>query len=186
MGAEENKPKVRERVVQEFAPVCDAHSKVLILGTAPSRKSREAGFYYGHPQNRFWKMLAAVTGEEVPQTTEEKKALLLCNGIALHDVIHSCDIIGSSDSSIRNVEPADLGRILSVTGEIPVFCNGGTAYRLYRKYQEKKTKIPARQLPSTSPANAAWRLERLVEEWGAALLPYLRAGTVDLENDGRE
>ena len=107
-----------ERVTQEFAPVCDENSRVLILGTAPSRMSREVGFYYGHPQNRFWKMLAAVTGEEVPQTIEEKKALLLRNHIALHDVIHSCDIIGSSDSSIRNVEPADLERILAVTGNI--------------------------------------------------------------------
>lgn len=165
--------KAWERVVQEFAPVCDAHSKVLILGTAPSRKSREAGFYYGHPQNRFWKMLAAVTKEEIPQTTAEKKALLLRNGIALHDVIHSCDIIGSSDSTIRNVEPADLGRILAVTGKIPIFCNGGTAYRLYRKYQQEKTGIPAVQLPSTSPANASWRLDMLAAEWGRALLPHI-------------
>lgn len=175
-----------ERVVQEFAPVCDAHSKVLILGTAPSRKSREAGFYYGHPQNRFWKMLAAITGEDTPQTTEEKKALLLRNGIALHDVIHSCDIIGSSDSSIRNVEPADLERILAVTGRIPVFCNGGTAYRLYRKYQEGKTGIFARQMPSTSPANAAWRLDMLVGEWGGAILPFIGKKDADMGNDGRE
>ncbi|MBQ7084729.1 MAG: uracil-DNA glycosylase family protein, partial [Anaerotignum sp.] len=89
------KEKKWERVTQEFSPVCDENSRVLILGTAPSRKSREVGFYYGHPQNRFWKMLAAVTGEEVPQTIEEKKALLLRDHIALHDVIHSCDIIGS-------------------------------------------------------------------------------------------
>ena len=104
----EKNEKHWERVTQEFAPVCDADCRVLILGTAPSKKSREVGFYYGHPQNRFWKMLAAVTGERVPQSIEEKKALLLRNHIALHDVIHSCDIIGSSDSSIRNVEPADF------------------------------------------------------------------------------
>lgn len=186
MAREKTDGKAWERVVQTFEPVCDAHSKVLVLGTAPSRKSREAGFYYGHPQNRFWRMLAAVTGEGTPQTTEEKKALLLRNGIALHDVIRSCDIIGSSDSTIRNVEPADLGRIFAVTGEIPVFCNGGTAYRLYRKYQEEKTGVPARQMPSTSPANAAWRLERLIAEWGGALLPYIGKGTDSLENDGRE
>lgn len=173
MKREKADGKTWERVTQEFAPVCDAHSRVLVLGTAPSRKSREAGFYYGHPQNRFWKMLAAVVGEETPQTTEEKKALLLRNGIALHDVIRSCDIIGSSDSTIRNVEPADLGRILEITGNIPILCNGGTAYRLYRKYQEGITGIPARQMPSTSPANAAWRLEMLVAEWGRALLPYI-------------
>lgn len=186
MERKKEKERLWEHVVQEFAPVCDAESRVLILGTAPSRKSREAGFYYGHPQNRFWKMLAAVTGEETPRTTEEKKALLLRNHIALHDVIHSCDIIGSSDSTIRNVEPADLGRILAVTGKIPVLCNGGTAYRLYKKYQEEKTGIPARQMPSTSPANAAWRLERLVEEWGGALLPYIRDTKVVLEKDAEE
>ncbi len=162
-----------ERVTQEFAPVCDEDCKVLILGTAPSRKSREVGFYYGHPQNRFWKMLAAVTGERIPQTIEEKKALLLGNHIALHDVIHSCDIIGSSDSSIRNVEPADLERILAVTGKVPILCNGGTAYKLYKKHQEKRLGIGALQMPSTSPANAAWKLEKLVETWGEALLPLI-------------
>lgn len=108
----EKNEKHWERVTQEFAPVCDADCRVLILGTAPSKKSREVGFYYGHPQNRFWKMLAAVTGERVPQSIAEKKALLLRNHIALHDVIHSCDIIGSSDSSIKNVEPADLSGFL--------------------------------------------------------------------------
>ncbi len=166
--------KTWERVTQEFAPVCDADSRVLVLGTAPSRKSREIGFYYGHPQNRFWKLLAALTGEEVPQTIEEKKGLLLRNHIALHDVIHSCDIIGSSDSSIKNVEPADLEHIFTITGKIPVFCNGGTSYKLYKKYQEKRLDVEAVQLPSTSPANAAWKLEMLIEEWGKAILPYLQ------------
>ena len=169
-----------ERVTQEFAPVCDESSRVLILGTAPSRKSRESGFYYGHPQNRFWKMMATITGEEIPQTIEEKKALLLRNHIALHDVIHSCDIIGSSDSSIRNVEPADLERILAVTGNIPIFCNGGTSYKLFQKHQEKRLGIQAQQMPSTSPANAAWKLEKLVETWGEALLPILNR-----EGDGK-
>lgn len=172
---EKTKEKERcwERVTQDFAPVCDENSKVLILGTAPSRKSREVGFYYGHPQNRFWKMLAAVTGEDVPQSIEAKKALLLRNHIALHDVIHSCDIVGSSDSSIRNVEPADLERILAVTGKIPVLCNGATSYQLYVKYQEKKLGISAEKMPSTSPANAAWRLDRLVETWGEVLRPLI-------------
>lgn len=167
------KERIWERVTQEFAPVCDADCRVLILGTAPSRKSREVGFYYGHPQNRFWKMLAAVTGEPLPQSIEEKKALLLRRHIALHDVIHSCEIVGSSDSSIRNVEPADLERILAVTGKIPVLCNGATAYRFYRKYQEERLGIAARQMPSTSPANAAWRLEGLIAAWGEALLPLI-------------
>ena len=100
--------------------------------------------------------------------------MLLRNHIALHDVIHSCDIIGSSDSSIRNVEPADLERILAVTGRIAILCNGGTSYKLYRKYQENRLGIPAVQLPSTSPANAAWNLERLSAAWGEVLLPLLR------------
>lgn len=172
---EENE-KHWERVTQEFAPVCDADCRVLILGTAPSKKSREVGFYYGHPQNRFWKMLAAVTGERVPQSIAEKKALLLRNHIALHDVIHSCDIIGSSDSSIKNVEPADLERILAVTGRVAILCNGGTSYKLYRKYQEERLGISAVQLPSTSPANAAWNLERLSAAWGEVLLPLLEEG----------
>lgn len=166
--------KVWERVTQEFAPVCDADSRVLILGTAPSRKSREVGFYYGHPQNRFWKMLAAVAGEAVPQSIAEKEAFLHRNQIALHDVIHSCEIIGSSDSSIRNAEPADLGTILAVTGRIPILCNGGTAYQLYQKLQEKQLGIAAEKMPSTSPANAAWSLERLTEVWGKVLLPLLK------------
>ncbi len=123
----EKNEKHWERVTQEFAPVCDADCRVLILGTAPSKKSREVGFYYGHPQNRFWKMLAAVTGERVPQSIEEKKALLLRNHIALHDVIHSCDIIGSSDSSIKNVEPIwsgflplQAGSLSSATAACPI------------------------------------------------------------------
>ena len=162
------------RIEHVLKPLYNKQSKVLILGTIPSPKSREIGFYYGHPQNRFWKMLAAVTGERVPQSIEEKKALLLRNHIALHDVIHSCDIIGSSDSSIRNVEPADLERILAVTGRVAILCNGGTSYKLYRKYQESRLGIPAVQLPSTSPANAAWNLERLSAAWGEVLLPLLR------------
>ena len=168
------KEKAWERVTQEFAPVCDAACSVLILGTAPSRKSREVGFYYGHPQNRFWRVLAAITGETVPQSVAEKRAMLLRNHIALHDVIHSCDIIGSSDSSIRNVEPADLGQILAVTGRVAILCNGSTSYKLYRKYQEERLGISAVQLPSTSPANAAWHLERLIAAWGEVLLPLLQ------------
>ena len=165
-----------QTVTHQFEPVFDEDSKVLILGTFPSVKSREQNFYYGHPQNRFWKMLAAVTGERVPQSIEEKKALLLRNHIALHDVIHSCDIIGSSDSSIKNVEPADLERILAVTGRVAILCNGGTSYKLYRKYQEERLGISAVQLPSTSPANAAWNLERLSAAWGEVLLPLLEEG----------
>lgn len=124
----EKNEKHWERVTQEFAPVCDADCRVLILGTAPSKKSREVGFYYGHPQNRFWKMLAAVTGERVPQSIAEKKALLLRNHIALHDVIHSCDIIGSSDSSHKmwslpiwsGFLPLQAGLLSSATAACPI------------------------------------------------------------------
>lgn len=165
--------KTWERVTHPFAPVCDADCRVLILGSVPSQTSREVGFYYGHPQNRFWKMLAALTDEALPQSVAEKKAFLLRHHIALHDVIHSCDIIGSGDSSIKNAEPADLAGILAVTGEIPILCNGATAYRLYQKHQAERLGISARQMPSTSPANAAWRLEGLIETWGAALLPLI-------------
>ena len=165
----EKNEKQWERVTQEFAPVCDADCRVLILGTAPSKKSREVGFYYGHPQNRFWKMLAAVTGERVPQSIEEKKALLLRNHIALHDVIHSCDIIGSSDSSIRNVTPNDLTPILQTAKIQKIYCNGTASWQLYQKYLLPRTKLPAEKLPSTSPANAAWTLPRLIGAWKVIL-----------------
>ena len=163
-----------QRVVHTFAPIYNEETRVLILGTAPSVKSREHGFYYGHPQNRFWKVLAGVAGADVPETIEEKRQFLLDNGIGVYDVIESCDIKGSSDSSIRNVIPVDLSEILNQTGAIPVVTNGGTAFRLYRKYLEEKTGIPSTQLPSTSPANAAWRLERLIEVWGQVLGAFLQ------------
>jgi len=163
-----------ERVTHTFLPIYNKESKVLILGTAPSVKFRENNFYYGHPQNRFWKVLAEITGHDLPQSIEEKKDFLLSNGIAIYDVIESCDIQGSSDSSIRNVVPADLREILSITGKIPVFGNGGTAFRLYKKHQEKETGIPMILLPSTSPANAAWNLQRLTDAWQNELKPYLK------------
>lgn len=162
-----------ERVTHTFSPVFNEDSKVLILGTAPSVKSRENHFYYGHRQNRFWKVLAEVTGAKVPESIEEKKGFLLLHGIAVYDVIESCDIKGSSDSSIRNVVPANLSGILETTGQIPIFGNGGTAFRLYKKHQEKETGIPMILLPSSSPANAAWSLQRLVETWKDRLNPYL-------------
>ena len=153
-----------------FMPVYDESSKALILGSFPSVKSREQGFYYGHPQNRFWKVLAAVCGCEVPKTIEEKKAMLLANHIAIWDVIDSCDIIGSSDSSIKNVVPADIAGLLSKTKIDRIFVNGKTAGNLYKKFSEKSTGIPAVVLPSTSPANAACSLEKLIEVWGEELI----------------
>ena len=154
-------------------PVFDARSRILILGSFPSVKSREAQFFYGHPQNRFWKVLAAVLDAPVPQSIEEKRTLLLTHGIALWDVIASCEITGSSDSSIKNAVPNDLSRIFDKADIRAVFCNGSTAGKLYQKYLLSVTGINAAALPSTSPANAAWSLERLTQHWLAAITPHL-------------
>lgn len=154
-----------EHVVQPFAPIYDKHSKVLILGSLPSVKSREQGFYYGHPQNRFWKVTAAVFGEPVPKTIEEKKAMLLRNRLAVWDVIESCDIIGSSDSSVKNAEAADVAGLLSSSAIERVYVNGALAGKLYDRYLFARTGIAAVRLPSTSPANARWNLEALIESW---------------------
>lgn len=155
-----------EYIVHPFAPVYDEHSEILILGTLPSVKSRENDFYYGHPQNRFWKVLAAVYNQPLPQSAEERSAFLLRNRIALWDVIYSCEIQGSSDSSIRSVVPTDLKQILETAPIRQIFVNGKKAAQLYTRYQQPLTGIPAVTLPSTSPANAAWNLERLCGEWG--------------------
>ena len=162
-----------ESLNHTFAPVFDENYRILILGTFPSVKSRENNFYYGHPQNRFWKVTAALTGSPVPETIEEKKAMLLAGRIAVWDVIASCDIEGSSDSSIRNVVPNDIAGLLAKNGIRAVFCNGGKAYELYVKYCEKQCGIKAIKLPSTSPANAAWSLQRLTESWRAETTAYL-------------
>ena len=146
-------------------PVYDKNSKILILGSFPSVKSREGCFFYHHPQNRFWKTLASVMNQPVPTTIEEKKAFLLNNHIAVWDTIASCTIEGSSDSSIKNVVPTDLSVILSEAPDLQIFCNGATSHQYYRKYQEKLIGRQAIRLPSTSPANAAWSMERLKNEW---------------------
>ncbi|MDE6910253.1 MAG: DNA-deoxyinosine glycosylase [Lachnospiraceae bacterium] len=157
-----------EHVTHTFGPVFDAHSKILILGSVPSVKSREQQFYYGHPQNRFWKVISAVFDESVPVTVEEKKAFLLRNRIALWDVVESCDIIGSSDSSIRNVKANDMETILGEADIRAIFVNGGKAYELFVKYcgqYVRKDKPRLVKLPSTSPANAAWSYDRLQSTW---------------------
>lgn len=154
-----------EHIVHSFEPVYDKASEILILGTLPSAKSRENNFYYGHKQNRFWKVLATLLKEPVPDTIEEKKAMLLAHRIALWDVIQSCDIKGSSDSSIKNVQPTDIGMILEKTNITRIYANGNKAGQLYKRYQFPVTGIEAMVLPSTSPANAAWSLERLCEVW---------------------
>jgi len=146
-------------------PVFDKDSKVLILGSFPSVRSREAGFFYGHPQNRFWKVTARVFGDEVPQTAEEKKAFLLRNHIALWDVIGSCDIDGSSDASIRNVTVNDISLILKTADIRAIFLNGKKAFSLYQKYMYPDIKREGICLPSTSPANAMWSVEKLTSEW---------------------
>ena len=158
-----------EHIVHSFEPVSDKDSEVLILGTLPSVKSRENNFYYGHKQNRFWKVLATLLKEPVPDTIEEKKAMLLAHRIALWDVIQSCDIKGSSDSSIKNVQPTDIGMILEKTNVTQIYANGNKAGQLYKRYQFPVTGIEATVLPSTSPANAAWSFDRLCEAWRVIL-----------------
>lgn len=146
-------------------PLYDAHSRVLILGSFPSVRSREDRFFYAHPQNRFWRVLAALCNAEVPQTVEQKRELILQNGFALWDVIASCDIRGSADSSIREVCPNDLSPLFALCPDLRVFTNGKTAYAYYQRYQFPRFRVPATCLPSTSPANAAWSLEKLCDAW---------------------
>lgn len=154
-----------QHVEHGFGPVYDKESCILILGSFPSVKSREQAFYYGHPQNRFWKVLAALAGTEVPQTIEEKKGWLHLHHIAVYDVIEECDIEGSSDSSIRNVTPADIRTIITQSNISHIFTNGKLAGKLYRRYQAKTCDLPTTELPSTSPANAAYSLDKLIAAW---------------------
>ena len=156
-----------ETVTHPIPPLFDASSRILILGSFPSVKSREGLFFYHHPQNRFWKVLAGVLEEPVPGSIEEKKIFLLKHRIALWDVIASCTIEGSSDSTIKNVVPNDLSGILSAADISRIFCNGGASFQDYKKDQEPRTGRAAVRLPSTSPANAAWSLDRLIREWAA-------------------
>lgn len=149
----------------EFPPVWDGNSRILILGSFPSVKSREQNFFYGHKRNRFWKVLSAVLDCKEPITIEEKRKMLLDNGIALWDVIQSCEIKGSSDSSIRNVIPNDLSEMLANSKIKRIYTNGQTAGNLYKKYMQSEVNMEAITLPSTSPANAAWSLERLIETY---------------------
>ncbi len=146
-------------------PVYDSNSRLLILGSFPSVASRNAKFFYGHKQNRFWRVLASVFEADVPKNKDEKKAFLLKHGIALWDVIGSCDITRSSDSSIKNVIPNDISIILNNANIKNIYVNGKTALKYYNKYIQNITDREAICLPSTSPANAAWSCERLIEAW---------------------
>ena len=161
------------RLSHEFGPVYDKHSRVLILGSFPSVKSRELGFYYGHAQNRFWPLIADLLGEDVPETIALKKRLVLARGIALWDVIESCEIAGSADSSIRDARANDLRPVLKEADIRLILTNGRKADELYRKHIYPVTGIEAVCMPSTSPANAAWSMERLLSEW-SILKPYCR------------
>ncbi len=154
-----------ETVLHELPPVFDAHSRVLILGTIPSPKSREQGFYYGHPQNRFWRTLAAVFDEETPATVEERRTFALRHHVALWDVLASCTIRGAEDASIRDVAANDMNVILSKAKIRAVFTTGAKATQLYRKYCEPACGVPCIGLPSTSPANCRMKYEELLEQY---------------------
>lgn len=168
---------MKAEISHPFPPLYNKDSRILILGSFPSVKSRENMFFYGHPQNRFWKVISAVLNESVPLTIEEKTQLLLNNNIALWDSIARCSIVGSSDSSISDVVPNDMSRIFNTAQIEAVFCNGKKSHELYRKYVQPKCGIEAICLPSTSPANASWTLDKLIVEYKANLLPYLASST---------
>ena len=171
------KKETLQLIRHPISPLYDADSKILILGSFPSVKSREMAFFYGHPQNRFWKLLSLLLEVPFPETVQERREFLLSHRIALWDVIASCEIHGSSDASIRNAVPNDLRQILDTAQIGQIYVNGQTAGKLYRKYQEKTLRetygdcAKAVILPSTSPANAAWNIERLRQAWGVILGP---------------
>lgn len=198
--------RLSQHLTHGFGPLFDEHSKILILGSFPSVKSREQQFYYGHPQNRFWKIIAQLCAEmdrgqgvyiEDPydriQDIPSKRELILSHGFALWDVIESCDIVGSSDSSIRNAVVTDLPRILRKAQIRRIGVNGKTAFRLFEKYSRKALEeagfhdVPAVCLPSSSPANAVWRLESLTQEWGRLLeISYTSDAVEESEKSDRE
>lgn len=160
------------RIVHPLEPLYDENSKILILGSFPSVKTREYGFFYGHKQNRFWKIMENLFDASLTRDIEERRDFLLSHNIAVFDSIYACDIIGSSDASIKNVVPSDLKEVVEGSKISKVFCNGGTSFKYYKKYHRDILGIDAIQLPSTSPANARYSLEDLIEEW-KIILKYL-------------
>lgn len=158
-----------EKIDHPFGPLYDASSRILILGSFPSVKSREQNFFYGHPQNRFWRVVSELLDETMPQTIPEKRKMLLSHHIALWDTIASCTVTGSSDASIKDVVPNDLSKILEEADIRQIYCNGATSWSLYEKYIRPVTGRSAVKLPSTSPANAAWSIARLEEAWKVIL-----------------
>ena len=159
----------RTFVTHEFPALFDRESRVLLLGSIPSPKSREQGFYYGHPQNRFWKVMAQVLGENVPETIPQKKAMLKKHLIALWDVLESCTIVGASDTSIEDIVPNKISDLVKKSKVARIFCTGATAHKLYQKYCAAEVGLDAVKLPSTSPANCAVPFEKLVEAYRAVL-----------------
>ncbi len=159
-------------LVHPIPPLYDGESRILILGSFPSAKSREACFFYAHPQNRFWRVLAALFHEEVPENTASRRDFLLRHHIAVWDTIAACEITGSSDASVKNAVPNDLAPILNAAPVRAVFCNGALSYKLYQKHQAHTIPLPVFALPSTSPANAACRLDDLLAAW-QIILSYL-------------
>jgi len=168
-----NKENQYQHLVHTFEPIYNLNSKILILGSFPSVKSRETNFFYGHPQNRFWKVISSVYECITPISIDEKKTFLLNNNIALWDTIHSCDIIDSSDSSIKNVIPSDINIILNSSGIKAIFTNGATSHKFYMKFCYPQTKKAAIKLPSTSPANAAYSIEKLITIWSHEIKKYI-------------
>ncbi|MDD7362566.1 MAG: DNA-deoxyinosine glycosylase [Peptoniphilus sp.] len=164
--------KEYETIVHPLKPLYDEKSKVLILGSFPSVKTREYGFFYGHPQNRFWPMMEKLFDETLSRDIGERREFLLRHRLAVFDSIFQCDIVGSSDASIKNVVPSNLSEIVEKADIRRVFCNGATSYKYYKKYHEKALGLAGVKLPSTSPANARYRLDDLMEEW-VQILDYL-------------
>lgn len=158
-------PSDFQTIIHPLQPLYNSQSEILILGSFPSVKTREYGFFYGHPQNRFWPMISAIFGEALSTEIEERRKFLLKHYIAVYDAIYQCDIIGSSDATIRNVIPSDLSKIFQEADIQQVFCNGSTAFKYYQKYHADTFGIEAIKLPSTSPANAACCLNRLIDSW---------------------
>ena len=158
-----------QTIKHPLSPLYSSQSKLLILGSFPSVKTREYGFFYGHPQNRFWPLMEQLFRVELSTNIEERRKFLLNHHLAVYDSIYQCDIIGSSDASIQNVLPADLAPIFQTADIQQVFCNGATSFKYYKKYHAKQSGITGVQLPSTSPANARYRLDDLLKEWSVVL-----------------
>lgn len=164
--------EIYKTIIHPLEPCFTEDSKILILGSFPSVKTREYGFFYGHPQNRFWRVMEVLFSEELSDDIDERKDFLSRHKIALYDSIYQCDIIASSDASIKNVVPSDLSSIVEAADIREVFLNGSTSYKYYKKYHEKDLGLEGLKLPSTSPANARYRLDDLVSEW-RVILKYL-------------